>query len=59
MALMQVQFPKVRHAMDQLMGLGETLAHLSWLLREGFINRVLDDDGCHQFSLMPHPGSSN
>ena len=53
MALMQVQFPKVRHAMDQLMGLGETLAHLSWLLREGLINRVLDDDGCHQFSLMP------
>ena len=53
--LMQVQFPKLRHAMDELMGLGETLAHLSWLRYEGLISRVLDDDGCHRFSLMSPP----
>ena len=53
--LMQVQFPKLRHAMDELMGLGETLAHLSWLRYEGLISRVLDDDGCDRFSLMSPP----
>lgn len=51
--LMQVQFPKLRHAMDELMGLGETIAHLSWLRHEGLLFRVLDDDGCHRFRLTP------
>lgn len=51
--LMQVQFPKVHHAMDQLLGLGETIAHLSWLRHEGLVYRVLDDDGCNRFSLTP------
>jgi glyoxylase-like metal-dependent hydrolase (beta-lactamase superfamily II) len=49
--LMQVQFPRLRHAADELMALGETLAHLSWLRHEGEVRRVLDDDGCHRFSL--------
>lgn len=50
--LMQVQFPKRRHAADDLMALGETIAHLSWLRHEGQIRRVLDDDGCYRFSLV-------
>lgn len=49
--LMQVQFPKRRHAMDELMAMGETIAHLSWLRHAGRIRRVLDDDGCHRFLL--------
>jgi glyoxylase-like metal-dependent hydrolase (beta-lactamase superfamily II) len=53
--LMQVQFPKLRNAMDELMALGETLAHLSWLRYEGLISRVLDDDGCHRFRLTAAP----
>ncbi|RFO96119.1 MBL fold metallo-hydrolase [Rhodoferax lacus] len=53
--LMQVQFPKLRGAMDELMALGETLAHLAWLRYEGQIGRVLEDDACHRFSLMSPP----
>lgn len=49
--LMQVQFPKLRHAMDEMMALGETIAHLSWLRHDGSVRRVLEDDGCHRFSL--------
>ena len=51
MELMQVQFPKRRHAADDLMALGETIAHLSWLRYEGRVRRVLDDDGCYRFNL--------
>lgn len=49
--LMQVQFPKRRHAMDELMAMGETLAHLSWLRHQGRIRRVLDDDDRHRYQL--------
>lgn len=51
LALMRVQFPRLRHAADELMALGETLAHLSWMRHEGQLRRVLDDDGCYRFSL--------
>ncbi|MBS0509505.1 MAG: MBL fold metallo-hydrolase [Proteobacteria bacterium] len=49
--LMQVQFPKRRHAMDELMAMGETIAHLSWLRHAGRIRRVLDEDGRYRFLL--------
>jgi glyoxylase-like metal-dependent hydrolase (beta-lactamase superfamily II) len=49
--LRAVQFPNLRHAHDEMMALGETIAHLSWLRHEGRVRRVLDDDGCHRFSL--------
>lgn len=49
--LMQVQFPRLRHAADELMALGETIAHLSWLRHEGELRRVLDEDGRHRFVL--------
>lgn len=51
LALMQVQFPKRRHAADDLMAMGETIAHLSWLRHVGRVQRVLDEDGCHRFAL--------
>jgi len=51
MELMQVQFPKRRHAADDLLAMGETIAHLSWLRYAGRVQRVLDENGCHRFTL--------
>ncbi len=51
--LMQVQFPKRRGAMDDLMAMGESIAHLNWLRQQGLIRRWLHDDGCHRFERMP------
>ena len=51
--VMLVQFPKRRHPTDDLMALGETIAHLSWLRHAGRIRRILDDDGCYRFHLTP------
>ena len=45
------QFPKVRSAVEDMMALGETIAHLSWLRFDGEVRRVLDDDGLYRFSL--------
>lgn len=50
--LMQCQFPKRRHAVDDLMAQGETIAHLSCLRYQGRLRRVLDEDGCHRFSRV-------
>ena len=50
--LMQRQFPKRRHAVDDLMAQGETIAHLSCLRYQGRLRRVLDEDGCHRFSRV-------
>lgn len=50
--LMQRQFPKRRHAIDDLMAQGETIAHLSCLRYQGRLRRVLDEDGCHRFSRV-------
>lgn len=49
--LMQAQFPQRRHAMDDLLAMGETLAHLSCLRCQGQIRRALDDDGLYRFHL--------
>lgn len=47
--LMQIQFPKRRGPMDDLMAMGEAIAHLSWLRHQGLVRRWLDDDGRHRF----------
>ena len=44
-------FPKLRSAVDDMLGLGETIAHLSWLRYAGMLRRVLDEDGVYRFSL--------
>lgn len=46
-------FPRELNAVEDMMALGETIAHLSWLRYEGEVRRVLDDDGCYRFRLMP------
>lgn len=49
--LMHSIFTKLRSPTDELMALGETVAHLSCLRHTGRLTRVLDDDGCYRFSL--------
>lgn len=44
-------FPRVLSAVEDMMALGETIAHLSWLRYAGQVRRVLDDDGLYRFSL--------
>jgi glyoxylase-like metal-dependent hydrolase (beta-lactamase superfamily II) len=44
-------FPRVLSAVEHMMALGETIAHLSWLRYSGQVRRVLDDDGLYRFSL--------
>ncbi len=45
------QFPKTLSAVEDMMALGETIAHLSFLRYAGEVRRVLDDDGKYRFSL--------
>lgn len=44
-------FPRVLSAVEDMMALGETIAHLSCLRYAGQVRRVLDDDGLYRFSL--------
>ena len=44
-------FPRLRGPVDDMLALGESIAHLSWLRYEGVLRRVLDEDGVHRFSL--------
>jgi glyoxylase-like metal-dependent hydrolase (beta-lactamase superfamily II) len=51
-AMLQL-FPRLRNAVDDMLALGETIAHLSWLRQAGELKRVLDEDGAYRFSLVP------
>jgi glyoxylase-like metal-dependent hydrolase (beta-lactamase superfamily II) len=44
-------FPRLRGPVDDMLALGESIAHLSWMRHEGLLQRVLDDDGVYRFSL--------
>jgi glyoxylase-like metal-dependent hydrolase (beta-lactamase superfamily II) len=44
-------FPRLLSAVEDMMALGETIAHLSCLRYAGEVRRVLDDDGLYRFSL--------
>ncbi|WP_341643887.1 MBL fold metallo-hydrolase [Thauera sp. SDU_THAU2] len=44
-------FPRQLSAVEDMMALGETIAHLSCLRYAGQVRRVLDDDGLYRFSL--------
>jgi glyoxylase-like metal-dependent hydrolase (beta-lactamase superfamily II) len=46
---MQRLFPRLRHAVDDMLALGETIAHLSWLRYAGKLQRRLDEDGAHRY----------
>lgn len=43
-------FPRLRHPMGDMLALGETIAHLSWLRYAGELRRVLDEDGVYRFA---------
>ena len=44
-------FPRLRSPVDDMLALGETIAHLSWLRYSGVLRRVLDEDGIYRFAL--------
>lgn len=48
-AAMQM-FPHRKSKMDDLMAMGECLAHLIHLRKRGEISRALDEDGCYRYS---------
>lgn len=48
---MQELFPRLRHAADDMLALGEAIAHLSWLRHAGIVRRVLEEDGSYRFGL--------
>jgi glyoxylase-like metal-dependent hydrolase (beta-lactamase superfamily II) len=43
-------FPHLRHAFDDMLALGETIAHLSWLRCDAAVQRTLEGDGAYRFS---------
>lgn len=49
--LMQKLFPRRRGAIDDMLALGETIAHLSWLRHAGEAVRTLDADGVYRFAM--------
>lgn len=49
---MQKLFPCRRGAIDDMLALGETLAHLSWLRHAGEVLRQLDADGIYRFEMI-------
>lgn len=48
--LMQQLFPRLRGPVDDMLALGETLAHLSWLREAGIVERELDARGAYRFT---------
>lgn len=44
-------FPRLRGPVDDMLALGETVAHLSWLRYAGVLRRVLDEEGAYRFAL--------
>lgn len=50
--MMQKLFPQRRGAFDDMMALGETIAHLSWLRHAGEAQRQLDEDGVYRFAMI-------
>lgn len=49
--LMQVLFPRLRGAVDQMMALGETMAHLNYLRHSDQLTRVRDADQVDWYGL--------
>lgn len=50
---MTVMFPRLRHAADDMLALGETVAHLSWLCAEGSLCRRKDSEGRLLYGCVP------
>ena len=48
---MEVLFPRKLKAAEEMMAVGESLAHLAWLRYAGKLVRRLDEDGVYRFAL--------
>ena len=46
-------FPRLLNAVDDMLALGETIAHLSWMRYEGLVQRQLDPEGIDRYVLSP------
>jgi len=44
-------FPRLRGPVDDMLALGEAIAHLSWMCQAGELSRVLDEEGVFRFRL--------
>lgn len=44
-------FPRLLSPVDDMLALGETIAHLSWMRYEGLVHRTLDASGVNRFQL--------
>lgn len=49
---MTALYPRLRHPGDDLLALGETVAHLSWLRYRGAIERRLEADEAYRYSVV-------
>ena len=47
---MAALYPRLRGPMDEVLALGETLAHLNWFIAQGRVTRTLDDQGVHRYA---------
>jgi glyoxylase-like metal-dependent hydrolase (beta-lactamase superfamily II) len=52
--VMRHLFPRLLSAVDDMLALGETIAHLSWMRYEGLVDRSLDAAGIHRYRLSPN-----
>lgn len=50
-AATQVLYPHCKTPMDEMMAMGECLAHLNYLYRRDEVERQLDVDGCYRYRL--------
>lgn len=49
---MSALFPRLRHPADDMLALGETVAHLAWLREEGALHRRLGRDGAYRYGRV-------
>lgn len=50
---MTALYPRLRHPADDMLALGETVAHLSWLRYRGLLERRLEADEAFRYSVAP------
>jgi len=50
-----VHMPGTFAGSDEMLALGETVAHLAWLLDAGELQRRLGPDGVYRYAITPAP----
>jgi len=48
---MTALYPRLRHPADDMLALGETVAHLAWLRYRGMVERRLETDGADRYHV--------